>query len=200
MSWIHAISYEESAGRLRKIYDRIKGPDGSIDNILLVHGHRPHTLEGHMALYKSVLHHAQNALPKSMLELLGVYISLLNRCEYCVEHHARGVRRQLDDEALADSWLDALQQNDLTVFDDRYRAALEYVKVLTGDPPSVSIDMIAAMKTAGLNDGEILEINQVCAYFAYANRTVLGLGVSAVGDVLGLSPGDTDDPGNWSHG
>ncbi len=200
MSWIHAISYEESDGRLRKIYDRIKGPDGDIDNILLVHGQRPHTLEGHMALYKSVLHHSRNTLPKSMLELLGVYVSLLNHCEYCVEHHARGMRRQLDDDALADSWMDALHANDLTVFDDKHRAALGYAKALACDPSSVSIDMIGALKTAGFDDGEILEVNQVCAYFAYANRTVLGLGISVEGDVLGLSPGDTNDPDNWSHG
>ena len=47
--------------------------------------------------------------------------------------------------------------------------------------------------------GEILEINQVCAYFAYANRTVLGLGVSTDGDIIGLSPNNSEDPEDWSH-
>jgi hypothetical protein len=50
-----------------------------------------------------------------------------------------------------------------------------------------------------MDDGEILEVNQVTAYFAYANRTVLGLGVTTEGDVLGLSPNDSDDPLNWTH-
>jgi uncharacterized protein YciW len=59
---------------------------------------------------------------------------------------------------------------------------------------------VTAMRDAGLGDGEILEINQVTAYFAYANRTVLGLGVSTRGDVLGLSPGETADAESWSHG
>ena len=45
----------------------------------------------------------------------------------------------------------------------------------------------------------ILELNQVTSYFNYANRTVLGLGVSTEGDELGLSPGDSDDPKNWHH-
>ena len=52
---------------------------------------------------------------------------------------------------------------------------------------------------AGYDDGEILEINQVAAYFAYANRTVLGLGCSTEGDILGLSPGASEDPDDWSH-
>ncbi len=52
------------------------------------------------------------------------------------------------------------------------------------------------MRVAGLNDGEILELNQVAAYFAYANRTVTGLGVSTEGEKLGLSPGNNE---HWEH-
>ena len=48
-------------------------------------------------------------------------------------------------------------------------------------------------------NGQILEINQVTAYFSYANRTVLGLGVSTAGDIIGLSPGASQNPDNWSH-
>jgi hypothetical protein len=38
------------------------------------------------------------------------------------------------------------------------------------------------------------------AYFNYANRTVLGLGITTDGEVLGLAPGDRTDPDNWTHG
>ncbi len=58
---------------------------------------------------------------------------------------------------------------------------------------------IDALRAAGFDDGEILEINQVTAYFAYANRMVLGLGIDIDGDIIGLSPGDSSDPENWSH-
>lgn len=51
----------------------------------------------------------------------------------------------------------------------------------------------------GFTHGEILEINQVVAYFNYANRTVLGLGVDVEGDILGLSPGNSSDEINWNH-
>jgi hypothetical protein len=33
----------------------------------------------------------------------------------------------------------------------------------------------------------------------YANRTVLGSGCSVKGDVLGLSPNNSDDPDDWGH-
>ena len=62
MSWIKTINYDEADDKLKKIYDRISGPHGNIDNVLLIHSLRPHTLTGHMNLYKSVLHHMANKL------------------------------------------------------------------------------------------------------------------------------------------
>jgi uncharacterized protein YciW len=58
---------------------------------------------------------------------------------------------------------------------------------------------IQAMLDAGWDDGEVLEINQVTAYFNYANRTVLGLGINTESDIIGLSPGDSADIDNWNH-
>ena len=40
-------------------------------------------------------------------------------------------------------------------------------------------DDVARLRKAGWADGQILEINQVAGYFAYANRTVTGLGVDS---------------------
>jgi uncharacterized peroxidase-related enzyme len=81
-------------------------------------------------------------------------------------------------------------------FTQAEQAALAYASQLTQKPGTVRRADIKALKSAGLDDGEILEINQVAAYFAYANRTVTGLGVDTEGEVLGLSP---DESGDWHH-
>ena len=81
MSWIDTISYEESSGKLRKLYDRIKGPENNVDNIMMLHSLRPHSMEGHMAIYKYVLHHSSNTLPKWFQNL--VLVSAINECYYC---------------------------------------------------------------------------------------------------------------------
>jgi uncharacterized peroxidase-related enzyme len=201
MSWIRTLPYAESTGRLRELYDRVKGPGGYVDNILRVHSLRPHTLEGHMALYKNVLHHTGNRLPKWLLETIGVYVSLLNGCAYCVEHHFAGLQRLLGNDARAQAVRDALEREaPEELFAGRELAALRYARALTRDPAGMREDAVAVLREVGLDDGEILEVNQVVSYFAYANRTVLGLGVTPEGDVLGLSPGDSDDPENWHHG
>lgn len=205
MTWIETIGYEAAKGRLKAIYERLKGPDDNIDNILMAHSLRPHTLEGHMTLYKYVLHHPSNSLPKWLLEAIGTYVSMLNNCAYCIEHHFAGLKRVLADDPRADALRSALEahapENALAAgnIDARDLAALNYAAALTQAPSSVSEQNINALRDAGLDDGEILEINQVTAYFAYANRTVLGLGVSMEGDIIGLSPNDNKDPDNWGH-
>lgn len=199
MSWLETIAFEDAEGKLRKLYDRVTGPDGNVDNIMLAHSLRPHTMEGHMALYKSVLHHYGNEIPKWVLETIGVYVSMLNRCAYCVEHHFAGLQRLLKDDARAEAIKAALEAEAFDSLDDTVAAALAYAEKLTLDPASLTPADIDAARSAGYTDGQILEINQVTAYFNYANRTVLGLGVCTDGDVMGLSPGDGDDPTNWNH-
>ncbi|MFQ5447699.1 MAG: carboxymuconolactone decarboxylase family protein [Saprospiraceae bacterium] len=201
MTWIKTIEYSIASSKLKRVYDRVKGPGGEIDNILKAHSLRPHTLIGHMTLYKNVLHNLNNTLPKWYLEAVGVYVSFLNKCSYCVEHHSEGLRRLLDDSGKnAELVIDALQ-NDMPqkAFDGKFFLGLKYAKKLTLGPAGLVEADIRKLREAGFGDGEILEINQVVAYFNYANRTVLGLGVNTEGDVLGLSPNDSDDPGNWSH-
>lgn len=198
--WIETIPYEEATGRLKTLYDRVKGPGDNVDNIMMAHSLRPHSMEGHMHLYKYVLHHSANTVPKSFLETLGVLVSLLNGCAYCVEHHFQGLRRLLDDDDRANAIRQAFEGGMADrAFDEKHLTAVRYAEALTRDPAAMSPTLVEAMREAGWSDGEILEINQVTSYFSYANRTVLGLGVSTDGDILGLSPGDNDAPDNWNH-
>lgn len=198
--WIRHIPFNKATGRLKQLYDRLAGPDGNVDNIMLAHSARPHSMEGHMALYKNVLHHSSNTVPKWFLECIGVWVSVLNRCDYCVEHHYEGMRKLIRDDARSKKIRKALEASEperapLTAGEI---AALEYADAITSGPAFVDADDIVELREKGWDDGQILEINQVAAYFNYANRTVLGLGVTADGDVLGTSPSG-DDPEDWGH-
>ena len=200
MSWIKTISFEEASGPLKKLYDRVVGPNNNVDNILMVHSLRPHTLQGHMALYKNVIHNANNMVPKSFLETLGVYVSMLNKCVYCTEHHFAGLKRLLNDDDKASLIRKSFEEDNLQeVFDNKEHSSLKYARKLTLCPHLLSHQDVDEMRDEGWDDGEILEINQVVSYFNYANRTVNGLGVTTDGDILGLSPNDSDDPDNWGH-
>ena len=75
MTWIRTIPFEEAEGKVKDLYERIKGPNNNVDNIMMAHSLRPHSMEGHMALYKNVLHHSRNTLPKWLLEACLLYTS-----------------------------------------------------------------------------------------------------------------------------
>lgn len=200
MSWIQTINYEDADTHLRRIYDRVTGPNDAVDNVLSVHSLRPHTLIGHMTLYKSVLHHTNNELPKWYLEAIGVYVSFLNHCDYCFEHHFAGMSRLLQDDNKADRIRHAIMENSLTGgFEGKYLWGAHYAEKLTLYHHNMNVNDVDSLRNHGFSDGEILELNQVASYFNYVNRSVVGLGVSLQGDLLGLSPSDTNELEDWNH-
>lgn len=201
MSWIKTIAPGEATGKLKDMYERIKTPGQRVDNILQVHSLRPHTLEGHMKLYKNVLHHSGNTLPRWFLETIGIYVSIFNKCSYCIDHHYSGLQKLLKDENNKAAAIRAALDKDEPegFFSGKELLLLLYAKKLTLFPSTVQKKDIEILQTNGIDDGEILEVNQVTAYFGYANRTVSGLGVTTDGDELGLSPGNNENPDDWSH-
>ncbi|MCH7771511.1 MAG: alkylhydroperoxidase [Bacteroidetes bacterium] len=200
MTWIKTISYEKAKGKLLNLYDRIKGPENNVDNVMIAHSLRQHTMEGHLALYKNVLHHPNNKIPNWFLEAAGVYTSILNSCDYCIEHHFAGMSRLLKNDKHAKKIRSALEtQNLAKIFNAKECIALYYVKMLTIYPTNITENDLDKLRSAGWDDGEILELNQVTSYFNYVNRMVLGLGINTDGDILGLSPNDSEDLNDLQH-
>jgi uncharacterized peroxidase-related enzyme len=59
----------------------------------------------------------------------------------------------------------------------RQRAMLDYAARLTREPWNVREADVVALREAGFSDRDILDVNQVAAYYAYANRVADGLGI-----------------------
>jgi len=200
MSWIKTISFEEATGKLKTIYNRIKGPNNQIDNVLSIHSLRPHTLTGHMSLYKNVLHHSDNTFDNWFLELLGTYTSYINKCDYCYQHHFTGMSKFLNNKDRALELKKAIKKDELDkVLSPKEYLFVNYAKLLSLFPSQITESTIDQIKANGYTDGEILEVNQVISYFNYANRTVLGLGVNTDNEIIGLSPKNADSEEAWNH-
>jgi uncharacterized peroxidase-related enzyme len=92
-----------------------------------------------------------------------------------VVHHRRGLRRLLDDDAL----LAAVESDWRTAPDlsDKRRTMLEFSVKLTANPGAMNDDDTAALRNVGFGDRDILDIVEVVAYYAYANRIADGLGI-----------------------
>lgn len=189
MTWIKMIEPLDAEGKLKDLYDQVQTPEGHVDNILKIHSLRPRTLQAHLFLYKSALHSKPNGLTIRERELIGVYVSKLNGCQYCVQHHRAGLAREIGDEALAAQLTREVAGEDPPQnLSDREREMIAYTTKLTRTPAEMESDDIDNLRGIGLDDAAILDLNQIVAYFAYANRTVQGLGVEVAGEPLGLHP------------
>ena len=181
------ISDNEASGKLKEALDAARTPHGTVDNVLRVHSLRPETMHGHITLYRSVLHHPDNKSPLWLLEVVGTYVSILNKCDYSVTHHSSNLKRLLDNDERSGEIMDSLHgQQPQDAFQGKALAMLKYAEKLTLQVGQMVKEDYDSLKKAGVDDGEILELNQVVAYFCYVNRLLNGLGVTTEGDVVGF--------------
>lgn len=190
-AWIRMIDDAEANGRLKELLDKARTPHGTVDTVMRVHSLRPETMNGHVTLYRSVLHSDDNTLPFWFLEVIASYTSILNDCTYSLTHHFMNVRNLLRDQPRSDRIFLALKAHrPEDEFDGKDLALLRYAGKLTTDVGKMVKSDFEALKIAGASDEEILEVNQVCAYFNYSNRLLNGLGATTENDVIGYYKGD----------
>ena len=84
------------------------------------------------------------------------------------------------------------QQHPERVFEGAELALMRYTQKLTLTPGAMVQADVQALQDAGLDDGEILEANQIIGYFCYVNRCLNGLGVTTDGDIVGYYSGSRD--------
>ena len=177
---------EEASSTVKEMFDLVRTPHGTVDNVMRVHSLRPHTMKGHVTLYRSVLHNEDNTLPFWFLEVVASYTSFLNRCDYSFSHHFTNARRLINDDDKSDAIYASFEARaPEQVFSGKELAFLNYTAKLTTQVADMDEADFQALKEAGCEDGEILEVNQVVAYFSYSNRLLNGLGVTTVGDTIG---------------
>lgn len=70
-----------------------------------------------------------------------------------------------------------IEDHEAAAITGRQRAILAYAVRLTVAPGAMTEDSLAPLRAKGLSDRDILDVNQVSAYFAYVNRVADGLGV-----------------------
>ncbi len=190
-AWIRMISDDDADDELSSVLELARTPHGTVDNVMRVHSLRPSTMRGHVVLYRAVLHDDANRLPAWLQETIASYVSMLNACDYSLANHWANASHLIGDESRAGAIRKALEQRrPEEVFDGRELALLRYSAKLTTSPQAMTRSDVGALQEQGVDDGCILEVNQIVGYFNYANRLLNGLGVTTDGDVVGYYPAD----------
>jgi uncharacterized peroxidase-related enzyme len=196
-AWIRMIDDADADPALLEVLALARTPHGTVDNVMRVHSLRPATMRGHVILYRACLHDDANTLPMWLQETISSYVSILNDCPYSLANHWANARHLIGDDAKADAIGAALQarrpQDALTGAE---LALMRYAEKLTLAPGTMAEADVAGLRAAGLDDGQILEANQIVGYFNYVNRLLNGLGVTTAGDVVGYYAKDAAAPGD----
>lgn len=141
----------------------------------------PDLVEERLRLYKTV-----EACPSGLDDVdrqLACFVtSLLNGTAHC----ASGLRLKLASLGVTDATLDAIEIDPAGAPGptERATAIMGHAAKLTTRPTAMVEADIEALRAHGLDDVQILDINNLVAYYNYINRIVMGLGIrSTMGTV-----------------
>ena len=185
-AWIKMVGDDDAGPELREVLDLARTPHGTVDNVMRVHSLRPSTMRGHVVLYRAALHDDANTIAMWLQETISAFVSVINDCAYSYANHWKNAAHLIGDAARATEIETALRSRaPETAFTGAELALLRYAEKLTLTPGDMTEDDVVALRDAGLDDGEILEANQIICYFNYVNRSINGLGVTTAGDIVG---------------
>ena len=173
MPWIEVLEANEANETLASVYRDLGIKPGNVSNILKVQSLNPKALRDHLNLYATIML-ARSGLSRAEREAVGVVVSAVNDCEYCVEHHVDALERYEDDEAT----IDTLRAADgLETLEPRLAAIARHANKLTSAPSAVTESDTEELRVVGLDDSDILDLTLTIGYFNFVNRLALGLGV-----------------------
>jgi uncharacterized peroxidase-related enzyme len=145
---------------------------GFVPNVLRVFALRPKHLLGWWAYYDELLR-GESGLTKAQREMIAVVVSVTNRCHYCIVSHTAALRKLTKDPDFVDRLATGYKYAEL---EPRNRAMLDFAVKLTEASDRCTDEDIEALRDAGWNDEEIMDIAQVAAIFNFTNRLASGLG------------------------
>ncbi len=146
----------------------------------------PASLSERGALFNTVMY-APRGLPRAERELATAVTSMANGCVYCTSVHAR---RFADLTKQPEAMQRILDEGFGAETDPRRRAIAAYSDKLTRTPAAIGPADLRALRDAGLDDLQILDLNHAVAMFANANRLMQSLGETG-GETGGERGGET---------
>jgi uncharacterized peroxidase-related enzyme len=163
MPWIRTISWDDAEGPLKAAYDWQAASLGEPAEFTMLGSLYPAIVDQRLRLYKAV-----EGCPSGLDEVerqLPCYVtSLLNHTAHC----ASGLRLKLASLGVDEALLDRLARLD---------ALCRHASKLTTAPGSVNEDDIDELRRLGLDDLDIVDLNNRVAYYNYINRVANGLGL-----------------------
>ena len=174
MAWIRTIAWEDADGDLLDAYDWQARALGEPAEFTMVGSLYPAIVEERLRLYRAV-EDCPSALSPIERQAAAFVTSTINGTAHC----ASGLRLKLASLGLAEETLAAIERepHDVATGDDRFDAICAHAAKLAAHPTEMTEGDLGALRAVGLDDLDLLDLNNMVAYYCYINRVVMGLGI-----------------------
>lgn len=170
MPRLKAIDPKEATGRAKELLDGVKAKIGMAPNLMRTFANSPAALEGYLNFSGAL---GGGLLNAKLREQIALAVADANSCEYCLSAHtAIGKMVGLDENELVAS-------RRATAADAKTDAALKFAHQIVVKRGEVLDSEVQAVRAAGYDDGEIIEIvanvalNIFTNYFNHVAQTVV---------------------------
>ncbi len=160
MSRIIPVDPATAGAAARSLLDAVQAELGATPNFIRVLAHAPKALEGFLGLYGAA---AGFTLDKAAQERIALAVAEGNACEYCVSAHtAIGRKAGLSNDEML---LNRRGSSD----GPRSAAAVALARALNDNLGDITDRQFAAARSAGLGDGEVMEVIALVALNIFTN-------------------------------
>ena len=165
MGRISMIDPATAESQVQEIFAEINTAFGRIPNLFKTYAHHPPLLDANWNKVKRVM--VEGVLARKVKESIAVLISKDNSCRYCIAAHEGALQSiGIDPEEIR------LIETDLdrADFTSKEKALIKLACKANSAPLQVADDDIAAARTAGATDAEIVEALGVMELFTSFNK------------------------------
>jgi uncharacterized peroxidase-related enzyme len=160
MSRINIVNPAKATGAAKSMMDAVQAKIGMTPNFIRLFANSPQALEAYLGFSGSL---AKGLLDAKTQERIALGVSEANSCSYCVSAHtAIGQGAGLDSAEM-----NAARRGSST--DTKAAAIVAFARALNSNRGEVTSAEIDAVRKAGCNDGEIVEIISQVALHSLTN-------------------------------
>jgi len=151
---------------IKGAFNHLLREDGFVPNVLKAFSFDTEKLRPFMQMYNNVM---LDDSPLSTLEreMIGVVVSSINRCVYCLTTHGAAVRNLSGDPVLGELLVQNYRAARLS---PRHRAMLDFAAKVTEESYRVTEGDREALRKAGFDERAIWDITAVIGFFNMSNR------------------------------
>jgi len=149
MSRINLVTDHTATTEQQALFEAIQGQLGMVPNFLRVFANSPAALKGFLGLHSIA---SEGGLDLKTKERIALALAEQNACQYCVSAHtAIGRKAGLDSDEIAANRAGGS-------LDAKAEAAVKFARSLSENSGAVTNSELLAVRNAGYDDAEIVEI------------------------------------------